>query len=260
MFEHILSIIGIGASRVDTVLTQPDVVRGQMMSGEVRMFGGKTDQSINGIALELVTDYRLPLDIQRPGYEIVLWEHSLSEIFTLKAGQEKILPFRCLVPMNTPISQGPAKVWLNTRLDVALAVDPKDRDPLQVQAEPATAQLLNAAADLGFVQTADSGSCIGVEGQHEIQVVQAFVFESGANIQESLSGITKLELIVLANSYDAEIQIEVNRPAAGLSGWLPDQASHSPQAKNRAVFRLRHDLAFGPEQLAEKLHQLLAGL
>lgn len=258
MFENILSIVGIGAARVDTVLTVPEVTRGQTLSGEVRMYGGKAAQTINGIDLELVTSYRLPYDHNRPGHEVVLWEHNLSERFTLGVGEEKVLPFSCLVPFSTPISQGPAKVWLKTSLDVTLAVDPKDQDPLSVGPDPATQHVLTAAESLGLAQTADSGVCIGVEGFQELTVVQGFVFRPAAPLEGALSGLKQLDILVMANGYDAEFQLEINRQDESLPRWQAESGPGHPPGPHRARFRLRHETGFGIDQLLSQLQPVLA--
>lgn len=231
MFETLLSRIGIGAATVDTVLTQSEVVRGEMMNGEIRLVGGKAPQVIHRIELELMTRYRQDLHEGSTAYDLSIKHFSLAGEFTLSAGEHKVIPFETLVPIQTPISLGPTSVWLNTDLDVPWAVDPKDVDPLTILPEPASQKLLGAFAGLGYEHTASSGTYLTMTSDADLPFMQAFSLVrtvAMADLPETL------QVLVQANGYDAEIQIVL------------------PQAE-RVQFRLRHEAAFGIEDLRQKL-------
>lgn len=240
MFEQLLSRIGIGAATVDTVLTEPSVVRGEMLKGEIRLHGGKAPQDINRIELELMTAYQQELTPGAAAYQLSLKHQSLAEDFTLAAGEIKVIPFETLVPIQTPVSQGPTRIWLNTDLDVPWAVDPKDIDSLTVLPEPATEKVLLALKALGYAHTDNSGTYLAMPGDADLSFMQAFEFDA---TKPHPGRPTQIAMMMQANGYDADCHLD-------LDPNLEDDDKH----RSRMIrFRLRHGAEFGPEQLLRHL-------
>lgn len=241
MFEQLLSRIGIGAATVETVLTEPSVVRGAMLRGEIRLHGGKAPQDINRIELELMTAYQQELAPGAGSYRLSLKHHSLAEDFTLAAGEAKVIPFETLVPIQTPISQGPTRIWLHTDLDVPWALDPKDNDPLTVLPEPATEKVLLALKALGYAHTHKSGVYLAMPGDSDLPFMQAFEFDA---TWPRPGRPAQIAMMIQANGYDAECHLELD----------PHLEEDDDKHSSRMIrFRLRHEAAFGPEQLLRHL-------
>lgn len=260
MFERLLSRMGVGAAQVDTILLTPEITRGELLHGEIRLRGGKASQVIERIELELQSYYQQVFEDQsRASYPVVIRRQMIFERIQLAAQEEKNLPFEFLIPLSTPISFGPTQVELRTSLDMPWAIDPKDLDPITIQAEKASARLLSAASALGYVHSNESGICIGIDQAHETALVQAFVFQLEA--ENPASAIKDFDLMILANGFDAEVQLEVNRQYRAQQA---NQASH-PQwheddrpALHRHNFRLRHETDFSALDLQALLAKLTA--
>lgn len=255
MFDKMLSSMGIGAPKVDTILFATEIVRGDNLRGEFRLVGGKAGHEINKIDIELQTLYS-PQAGDAKQYETVLRHHAVSEHFRLKPGEEKVLPFEMLVPMLSPVSMDLSQVWLRTELDVAWAIDPNDVDPIRVLPDPATARLLAAARDLGFSHGPHSGRCLANSEEFDDPFYQVFEFEAAHKIGHKLGDRVKsLDLMVRANSYDIDAQLELNRQGQHRRGWLP------PQGKVQGAclrFRLRQDEPFPAEAFEALILGLLA--
>ncbi|MEZ0369193.1 MAG: sporulation protein [Candidatus Sericytochromatia bacterium] len=243
MFDKMLSRVGIGSARVDTILHNFEVARGDMLKGEIRMYGGKAPQVINKFDLELVTTYQQELKPGASGYKLSLRHHSLAEHFTLGAGEEKVLNFELLVPIATPISLGSTKSWIDTLVDVNWALDPKDNDPITILPDPATAHVLAALLELGYAHTEQSGVYLAMSGEYDMPFMQAFEFKA----TKPVPGMpAELSLLIQANSYDAEIHLELD----------PIDEMEDGIREGRMVrLRLRQDADFTSETLKKMLEK-----
>ncbi|MCV5925719.1 sporulation protein, partial [Escherichia coli] len=74
----------------------------------------------------------------------VLAKWNLPYAFTIHPGEERTFDVKLDVPWNTPVTIGDAKVWLETGLDVAMALDPTDKDILTVRPDPLMDAILSA--------------------------------------------------------------------------------------------------------------------
>ena len=61
-FNKVLGAVGIGAAKIDTLLTNTEVEPGGEVSGIVRITGGKTEQNIKKIDLDLVCNYTVEIE------------------------------------------------------------------------------------------------------------------------------------------------------------------------------------------------------
>lgn len=235
MFDKFLSKVGVGAAKVDTVLQASEIVRGNALQGEVRMTGGKTDQEVKKVYLELYTHYTY---VNQEGQELssnfVLHHMDIDEGFTLQAGEEVVYDFELEVPLVTPIAFGPTTVNLKTGLDVSWAFDPKDRDPVQVMADPATERLLIAAQDLGFEHTTESGRCYEMDDL-EVPYAQSFYFIQQGGLSR---GSQEFEMLIQATPDEAEVMIVID--------------------ERRVRFSVGQAEEFGPADLENILQEALA--
>jgi sporulation-control protein len=54
------------------------------------------------------------------------------------------------IPWNTPVTIGDAKVWLETGLDISMAIDPTDKDVLTVRPNPLMDGIFTALEEQGL--------------------------------------------------------------------------------------------------------------
>ncbi|GAA2877553.1 hypothetical protein GCM10010517_39100 [Streptosporangium fragile] len=156
VFKRLLGAFGVGGPSVDTVLTVSRVSPGGTLTGEVRIKGGDFDAEIEHITLGLVA--RVEVE-HGEGEHSGLGEFARSEVsgpFTLRAGEERAIPFQMPVPWETPLTEVQGQplhgmaLGVRTELAIAKAVDKGDLDPFSVTALPSQEAVLTGFADLGF--------------------------------------------------------------------------------------------------------------
>lgn len=141
-----LASFGIGSAKVDSVLQQEVLYPGQSVKVIIHVYGGATAQVIDNIELKLCCCYIAEVadergqqqgqPMRRVPHTYTLANWSLPYAFTIEAGETRNFDIELSIPWNTPVTIGDAKVWLETGLDIALALDPTDKDILTVRPEP----------------------------------------------------------------------------------------------------------------------------
>jgi sporulation-control protein len=144
--KKILASIGIGSATVDTVLPSTSVTPGETVDAEINISGGSAEQEISSIDLEIETQYATDEGRTRGLVDRL----RLSDGFTIEPGQEETRTTPIDIPYHTPITLGRVDVWIETELEIDRALDPDDRDYLDVQPTPRMQTLFDAAEDLGF--------------------------------------------------------------------------------------------------------------
>ena len=132
LFNKVLGAVGIGAAKVDTQLDNPEVEPGGEVSGLVKITGGKTEQNINKIDLDLICNYTV--EIEREDSEgnsetiTQVRKHTLDrfkieETFTITPGEVREIPFAFTLSEDAPLTVGHSKTWIDTNLDIEMALD-----------------------------------------------------------------------------------------------------------------------------------------
>lgn len=144
--KQILSRVGIGSARVDTVLPKTTLSAGESVDAEVRVEGGSSEQEVDAIYFALLTRYKTD-DSVRTG---VIDKFQVADPFTIGPDEERTFPVTIDVPLDAPITAGRTNVWLETGLDIDWSVDPEDEDPVQVEPGPRLGAFMDALDSLGF--------------------------------------------------------------------------------------------------------------
>lgn len=252
MFDKILSKVGVGAAKVDTHLHNAEIMRGDFLEGEVKMMGGKVDQEIKRVYLQLYTTYTYEGEEHDGVSSAVLHELNIAESFTLQAGAEEIFDFELEVPWITPVSFQKQVTKLKTGLDVSWAFDPKDNDLVIVQADPATDRIIVAAQELGFEHTRDSGRCFQMHNPYGVPYVQGFEFKGRGEIGRE---VEELDIMIFAGEEEAEVVMEVDERNRGLMGHIRDEMDLD---EHQIRFTLGHDVDFGPDDLWGIIQEAIA--
>ncbi|MER7082937.1 sporulation-control protein [Saccharopolyspora kobensis] len=158
VFKKLLGSLGKGAPAVNTVLHQPYAHPGSTVTGDVRIKAGKQDITVEHVALSFAAHvengYGDPVAVEFHRAEI-------AERFELSGGEEKVVPFECPMPWETPISNVQAMhldgiaVGVHTELRVSEAGKDElstksDLDPFAIEPLPAQAAVLDAFGRLGI--------------------------------------------------------------------------------------------------------------
>lgn len=221
MFNKALASIGIGTAKVDTKLMQTTVVPGGEISGTVHIQGGKTEQKIDEIYLALHTTYIKKVNDRKQTLSAVIDRIRLNEPFTIGPDETKQIPFSYNLPLDVPITIGRTKVWVTTSLDIKNAVDPTDKDFLNVVPNNLMNAILDATEELGFrLREADCEQA-PYRLRRRLPFIQEFEL---VPVMGSFRGrLDELELVFFPLSDDeVEMYMQVDRRVRGIGGLLSE--------------------------------------
>ncbi|OEE01958.1 sporulation control protein Spo0M [Vibrio cyclitrophicus ZF264] len=220
-----LASFGIGSAKVDSVLQQEVLYPGQKASIIVHVYGGSQPQEIDNIDLNLCCRYikEVTTNSQRQEggqtrrmhqtYSLAKW--SLPYSFVIQPGETRDFECEFDVPLNTPVTIGDSKVWLETGLDIAMAIDPSDKDILTVRPDALLDGIFNELEAQGL--RIRQVECEAVDG-FELPFVQEFEFVPTTGPYHG----RWRELEVVAHRDDTELKLwfEIDRNRDGAKGML----------------------------------------
>ena len=201
--KRVLTSLGIGAATVDTVLPTT-LTAGESVDARVDVTGGNDSQAVDGIYFALETRYET--DDSTGTAKIDTFR--LADSFTIEPDEERSFTVSVDVPYHTPVTLGKTKVWLDTGLDIDWAVDPDDRDPIEIKPDPLRQALFDALESLGF--TLRSAKCEATESlfaDHRFVQELEFVPRSGPFAGE----LDELEVVTLPEGDGFDLLLEVDR-------------------------------------------------
>ncbi|MDA0147687.1 sporulation protein [Vibrio sp. LaRot3] len=155
MLGKLKASLGIGAAKVDTVLESLSVTQGDLLKGTVHIKGGDVEQTIDAIQLKLCTEVKVEGENGVSYQDFSLGALQVVTPFVIQANETKQIPFELRLHDETPVtalnaSKNQCHVWVETTLDIDFAIDPKDRDYLEILPLPAVAKVINAVQSAGF--------------------------------------------------------------------------------------------------------------
>jgi sporulation-control protein len=161
---------GMGGAKVDLVLDQSDFSVGDEVRGQLVIQGGNVEQKINQI------DILLYLSIYKKGQEYTKLIETIPIIgaFVIGAGERKVLPFSYVLPNNLLLSTSEISYYFVTHLDIAEAIDHKDRDHITIHPPRLLQNVLTAFGQLGFVEKHDSREFNGYVQEFELAPTSLF--------------------------------------------------------------------------------------
>lgn len=230
IFKKILSSVGIGSAKVDTVLEDDEFYPGDEIDAVVKIKGGSVEQSIEGLYLTINATYEsvvmVPGDEEEDGEmteeEVVrtaqLAKIQVSDPFTIGPGEEKEISISFDLPYYTPLTMGKTKVWIATGLDIERAIDPKDRDEIDVIPGPLVSAFFNALAELGFEMV--EADCEEVErrSSDDLPFFQEFEFKAFSGPFKGR--VSELEVVFFVEADAVEAYLDLDRKQKGLGGLI----------------------------------------
>lgn len=220
-FNKVFASVGIGGAKVDTRLEKDRVMPGEEVRGVVQIRGGSTEQNIDDIYLSLHTTYIKEADDKKYTATAQIDCFRLTQSFVIKENETKEIPFSFRLPLETPLSMGRSKVWVNTGLDIKSAVDPTDKDYLSVVPNPVMDGIFNAVSELGFRLREAACEQAPRHLRRNQPYVQEFEF---VPVSGPFRGrLDELELVFYPNNEnEIEVLMQVDRRARGLGGFLSE--------------------------------------
>ncbi|MFC4386241.1 sporulation protein [Gracilibacillus marinus] len=215
MFKKLLASAGIGSAEVDTQLLHDHVSPGEMLEGKVVIKGGRIEQQVERINLFVMTEALREKDDKKYYDKVVLHRFALNESFEIGAEEDKVIDFEFRLPIHTPPTINRTRVWVQTGLDIPQAIDPNDRDYLQVSPHPYMDTVLQAiTSDLGF-------ELRKVEMEHSKRhgYVQEFEFKP---IREFRGDLDELEVVFFVKEDRVELVIQIDRKVKGIGSLFAE--------------------------------------
>lgn len=249
MFKKLLKSIGIGAATVDTQLSKRNYVAGEVIEGVTYIKGGSGSQTIDSIYLKLMTEYEAEVGDEEYRAEAEIGRIQLHEPFEIGEGEERAIPFQMAIPLHTPVTMGKTSVWIQTGLDIKKALDPTDRDLIEVAPHPMVGAFLEAAAQLGFQLRQVECEEAPLYDDYPNKFVQEFEFRAIGG--EFAGKLDELEAIFTLTEEWVRVDLEVDRRARNLGGLLAESLGMD-ESKVRVNYTPA-DLANLPQIIADAI-------
>lgn len=251
-FKKMLASVGIGSAKVDTRLDTDHIAAGEEVSGVVIITGGQLEQKIDNLYLYIKTQYQKEENDHKVTRDAVIERVLLSRGFTVQANETKELPFVFTLPAHTPVTLRRSPVWVETGLDIAMAVDPTDRDYIEVMPHVYSQTVLDALDRLGFrlrEVTNDYAPRFG----GELPFVQEFEFVPASGPFRGL--LDELEVLFFVQEDGLELFLQIDRRARGFSGLLSEALELD---ESFVRFHLpASELQYGADHVADQLEALI---
>lgn len=220
-FNKALASVGIGAAKVDTKLVESSFVSGEEIRGIVEITGGSVEQQIDEIYLTLLTNYIKESNDTKVHKQAVLEKKKIVDPFVIGVNETKEIPFTITLPHDTPVSMGNTKVWLQTGLDIKNAVDPSDKDVVQVKPSPLISTILSAAEQLGFRLRKVECEAAPYRWKNHFPFIQEFEFVPTSG--PFRGKLDEIEMIFSNNNGSSvELILQVDRKVRGLGSFLSE--------------------------------------
>lgn len=227
--KRMLSSVGIGSAKIDTILETEQFAPGDIIEGIVEITGGKTAQQIDGLYFSVNSTYKDEIEIgagEREDEEVevtqsaMLDKFKLSDAFVIEPGEEKNIPFSFQLPLDTPLTLGKTKVWIHTGLDIKRAIDPGDEDYIEVVPGAMAGTLFDSLDELGFKLFKADCKAVSSAYRGSQPFVQEFEFiPVGGPFRGKLD---ELEIICFPQEDSLEVFMEIDRKARGLGGFFAE--------------------------------------
>lgn len=225
-FKKTLATFGIGSAKVDSVLQQDVLYPGDKAKIIVHVYGGSTAQAIDNIEIRLCCRYVDEEAVSNKDrdsahkhkvhktYTLANW--SLPYAFTIEPGESREFNVEFDLPLNMPVTVGDSKVWLETGLDIALALDPTDKDILTVRPEAMLEAIFSEFEEQGL--RLRQVECEAAKG-FELPFIQEFEFVPTTGPYHGRW--RELEIIAYRDEDKLRLWFEIDRSMnSGMGGML----------------------------------------
>lgn len=243
--------IGIGSARVDAILDNSKVRVGEEVTGFLRIKGGNVPQEIEYVYFYLMTKYEKEFDDKKITQNVLIQKETLPVSLTIKENEEKEIPFSFFLSNKAPISAGRYPIWINTGLDIKMAVDPQDNDVLDVKPNSHMEMIFSSLNSMGFrlrnVKNEDA------RYYHGLPFIQNFEYVPTTEFRTYLD---ELEVALLVETGYIELLLEVDRRARGIGGLFAE-ALDIDESKVK-VKLTDTDFGQGQEYITDKLRNVIS--
>lgn len=216
------NVLGIGGTKVDTILSNNVTIPGGKINGVVNVYGGEVEQYLQCVYIDIKTNYEKEYDDKKTIVETTIQRYTVDISKNITPGEKLEIPFAFNLDINSPISLGKSKVWVSTQLDIEKAIDHIDGDGIKINPTQHMNAIFNAIEELGF-RMATSKNIYDKHRFSHNKFVQEFEYlpTSGA----FRGKLDELEVVLVSHSNCISIFLEVDRKVRGLGSLLSEKLS-----------------------------------
>ena len=245
--KSFLRAFGVGGPTIDARLDTDRVEAGGLVTGTLHISGGDPATVAAKATLELVARIEKKMgDSEYQADEVIAGVVLPGPI---QLGREHALRFGLDLPPFTPVTTlgGRNHVWVRSGLDVPWAVDPADRDPLQVHPNRPQQHVLQAMEQLGFrLYKVDIDARSSWFGRKWVQEFEFKPAGYGSRYDE-------IEIVFEGQRGNkVELMVQLDRAARGFGGILMEMSGND-ESWCRATID-----ASNPQTAAVGLSQVIA--
>ena len=124
-FKNLLARIGTGAMMIHTDFEKKPYKRGETVTGEIRVIGGRVPQKALSVLIYLMIE-------KEDGEIIPFGDYKVYASFEVKAGEKVTFPFVIELPEDGPYTTENEQVFLMTNVVKLLALDQRDKQYIHV--------------------------------------------------------------------------------------------------------------------------------
>lgn len=211
MFEKILTIIGIGSAKVETLVYNMKTKHDQDFNGIVKVTGGKSEQNINGIYLKLFYEaYNPSDDTEFHDIEEELFKIEIKETFEIEEGEERVFPFSMKVPSHAPLTTKKQKIYLKTEVDIPYSTNPSDLDEIFIY-DPEFDEFVHKLEELGFYMEENSGKTVlSIDKETQIFTFYSHYEEVSVDKIELECTAERIRLTIFKNNKKENVTVHKN--------------------------------------------------
>lgn len=224
MFDKLMAAIGIGSARVDTLLERDTAEAGGVLEGEVLIQGGEVSQDLDALVLDLASEAIKEVDDKKVRIGHAWASTRVCGPLTIGPGEERRIPFALTLPTLSPLSVGRQhpKTWVATRADIAMALDPRDKDPLRILPGPVQRAAFEAMERLGFVMTE---APLELSRKHPATgCLQEFEFKPGPGSRFGHLDEAEIAFLPASRGEGLDLLVQRDTRATGLGSLLSEMA------------------------------------
>ncbi|MEF9935243.1 sporulation protein [Clostridium sp.] len=216
------NVLGIGGTKIDTIIDTNSVPNGGTVEGSIIIKGGKVEQKVSKVKLNLDTSYDKEGDESTYTVHTTLQSYELPINRLIQPGEVYREEFKFKITPNTPISIPKHRVYISTNLDIEGAIDSGDGDPLNVYANRYMQVIIDAVNELGFrIREVENIKGSYIYGNQPF--VQEFEFVPTGGV--FYRRLDELEVIFIHKQNGIDIFLQVDRKANGFGGLLSEKFS-----------------------------------
>ncbi|MEF9950995.1 MAG: sporulation protein [Clostridium sp.] len=216
------NVLGIGGTKVDTVINTPSVPNGGTVEGNIIIKGGSVEQSVSKVKLNVDASYDKETDDTKYTSYSTIQSLEIPINRIVKPGEVINESFSFKITPNTPISIPKHRVVISTKIDIESAIDSGDGDVINVYANRYMQGVLDSIKSLGFIMR----EVENIKGSYiygSLPFVQEFEFIPTSG--EFYGRLDEVEIIFIHNNNGIDVFLQVDRRAGGFGGLLAEKMS-----------------------------------